>query len=189
MRTGLPDEAGDRRFTMPACEYTPEEAEAVVVGLRWVFERGGEALSEAARVALRRFMAGVPAIIAQGLEDASLLAEPEEMVCAGDIDIATLRRAVALQEKLTLLYTDAEDNISRRTVCPLAVGQFLMSRAILAFCELRRDFRHFRTDRIRNILPAEGAFDRDALLAEWMRRTGGEDFIPEALSAQPSSAG
>jgi predicted DNA-binding transcriptional regulator YafY len=54
-------------------------------------------------------------------------------------------------------------------IWPLALGYFEMSRIVVAWCELRSDFRHFRTDRMQKAEISRGRYPgtRAKLLARW----------------------
>lgn len=54
-------------------------------------------------------------------------------------------------------------------IWPLALGYFEMSRIVVAWCELRNDFRHFRTDRMRKAEISHERYPgtRAKLLARW----------------------
>ena len=51
----------------------------------------------------------------------------------------------------------------------IALGFFERVRVVAAWCETRRDYRHFRTDRIRSLSIADGRYPRRRLelLREW----------------------
>ncbi|MEI9851700.1 MAG: WYL domain-containing protein [Sphingomonas sp.] len=49
---------------------------------------------------------------------------------------------------MTLSYRDETGAASERVVWPFALAFFDKVRVLLGWCELRQDFRHFRTDRI-----------------------------------------
>ena len=84
-----------------------------------------------------------------------------------------LREAIRRERTMTLQYRTLEGEDSRRTVWPLAVGFFGSAQVLVAWCELRRDFRHFRIDRIA-ALEAGGRMPerRAALLRRWRAETG-----------------
>ena len=71
------------------------------------------------------------------------IAEPEE-----SIDPARLRSAIRDGRKLRLRYRSQADEETERTVWPVILGYDETSRLLVAWCELRQGFRHFRTDRI-----------------------------------------
>lgn len=84
-------------------------------------------------------------------------------------DVSAIRRAIRLERVLELHYGDEQGRISRRRVWPFALGYFEHVRIIMAWCELRQDFRHFRTDRIIDMAVHETRYPRrrTVLLKEW----------------------
>ncbi len=58
---------------------------------------------------------------------------------------------------------------SERIIWPIALGFFEEVHVIVAWCELREDFRHFRTDRITELTPLNNHYPkhRQALLKKW----------------------
>ena len=63
---------------------------------------------------------------------------------------------------------------STRTIWPLALAFFDRVRVIVAWCETRQDFRHFRTDRISRVALTGTRYPRRrlALMKEWRAREG-----------------
>ncbi len=66
---------------------------------------------------------------------------------------------------------------TRRTIWPFALAFFDRVRVVVAWCELRQGFRHFRTDRITALTLEEARYPRRrrSLLQEWHQTEG----IPE----------
>ena len=64
------------------------------------------------------------------------------------IDPSMLRAAVREGRKLRLRYRSDAGEETLRTVWPVILGYSETSRILVAWCELRQGFRHFRTDRI-----------------------------------------
>ena len=98
------------------------------------------------------------------------------MACRGSairratvIDFAVLRVAVRERRKVRIDYTDVAGKPTARTIWPIGTGYLEFSRVVVAWCELRTDFRHFRADRIvaMDVLPARYPATRAKLLAEW----------------------
>jgi predicted DNA-binding transcriptional regulator YafY len=89
---------------------------------------------------------------------------------AEKIDAGLIRQALREQRKLQLLYGNAEGETTNRVIWPLALGYLEDRRILIAWCELRNDYRHFRTDRISevNVLPARLPEHRDRLLKRWL---------------------
>ena len=87
--------------------------------------------------------------------------------------LPVVRAALRENQHLHLDYTDAEGHTSQRIVWPLALGYFDETPVLAAWCELRQDFRHFRTDRMKHAQPAGPCpLPRLRMLAEWQRHTG-----------------
>ena len=82
-----------------------------------------------------------------------------------------MRLAIRGQTKITLSYRDETDRVTERTVWPVAIAYYETVRLLAAWCELRQDFRHFRTDRVteaqflRSAIPAR----RDILRSQWRK--------------------
>jgi len=64
------------------------------------------------------------------------------------VDLATVRQAIRDERKLHIAYADETGARTKRTIWPIAVAYYVQATLIGAWCELRQDYRHFRTDRI-----------------------------------------
>ena len=60
-----------------------------------------------------------------------------------------MRQAIRGQAKVLMNYGDETGSITRRTVWPFLIAYSEDIRMVCAWCELRQDFRHFRTDRVK----------------------------------------
>lgn len=79
------------------------------------------------------------------------------------------RRGIEAEVKLRLSYADAKGKATERMVWPLEVDVAVVADVLVAWCEMRRDFRQFRLDRIGAISATEERMPRRRriLLAEW----------------------
>ena len=93
---------------------------------------------------------------------------------AGDAELAAIRQAIRTERKLAIAYVDQDGAQTRRTVWPFALGFFDRVRIVAAWCELRGDYRHFRTDRIAALKLSDKRYPRrrQALLKEWRTAEG-----------------
>lgn len=135
-------------FLLPPLMFPPEEIEALVLGSRWVAGRADGRLAEAALSALARIGAVLPAELRAEMEASALFVAPGAPIPADSIDSALLRKAIRTERKLSLAYLDAAGTASERIVWPFALAFFDQVRLLIGWCELRDDFRSFRTDRI-----------------------------------------
>ncbi|MGX1307107.1 putative DNA-binding transcriptional regulator YafY [Amorphus suaedae] len=156
-------------FLMPPLMFSIEELEALIVGSRWVAERGDDRLKGAATEALSRIAAVLPKDLRDELDASTLVIGPGREIPPDALDPALLRAAIRAERKLAIDYGDASGAASRRTVWPFALAYFDQVRVLAAWCELRQDFRHFRTDRIRSaeMLPERYPRRRQVLAREW----------------------
>jgi predicted DNA-binding transcriptional regulator YafY len=161
-------------FMLPPLMFSEDEIDALVLGSRWVAERADEPLSEAARNALAKIVAVLPQDMRDEVDAGGLLIGPGEPIAAGDAELGTIRQAIRTEHKLSIAYMDKNGERTRRTVWPFALGFFDRVRVVAAWCELRGDYRHFRTDRIAALRLSEKRYPRrrHALLKEWRAREG-----------------
>ena len=127
---------------------TPDEIEAVMLGAQWVAGRSDKVLSNAARDVIAKIAAVVPERLRPFIVEPSVgvkptIGEPEER-----IDPSSLRSAIRKGRKLRLRYRSEAGEETERTVWPVILGYAETSRLLVAWCELRQGFRHFRTDRM-----------------------------------------
>jgi predicted DNA-binding transcriptional regulator YafY len=164
-------------FMLPPLMFSEEEIEAIVLGSRWVADRADAALSAAARNALAKIAAVLPQDLKTSLDTSSLLIGPGNTIAAGDTELPVIRQAIRSERKLRIRYLDGKGSDSRRTIWPFALGFFDRVRVVVAWCEMREDFRHFRTDRIGKVQVTDKRYPRrrQALLKDWREREG----IPE----------
>lgn len=154
-------------FTLPPLMFSEEELDALVLGSRWVAEHADHILSAGARSALAKIEAVLPAEYRQQLQANALLIGSYRT--SQSADETRLRGAIRQQRKVTLGYRDLKEARSERTVWPFALGYFDKVRVLMAWCELRQDFRHFRVDRIDHLQLEESPYPRSPaqLLKEW----------------------
>jgi predicted DNA-binding transcriptional regulator YafY len=165
-------------FVLPPLMFSDEEIEALVLGARFVAQRTDEPLARAAANAIAKIAAVLPDDLRDSIESNGLLAAPLGGPGLGPerapINLAPIRQAIRTERKLVLHYADAKGGRSKRTVWPVALGFFERVRVLAAWCELRQDFRHFRTDRIATLTLIDKRYPRrrQAMLKEWREREG-----------------
>jgi predicted DNA-binding transcriptional regulator YafY len=155
-------------FMLPPLMFSTEEIEALVLGTRWVADRSDPRLGQAARNALAKIGAVLPAELRDELDAIPLLVGPSSMAVVDRVDLSLIRQAIRNEQKLDITYRDDKGADSARAIWPFALGFFDSVRIVMAWCELRQDFRHFRTDRIATLAPGPRyPRRRHALLKEW----------------------
>ena len=157
-------------FMLPPLMFSEEEIEALVLGSRWVARRTDKKLGLAATNVLAKIAAVLPEDLRYQLEFSGLLIGPAKTLVERDDEReALIRHAIRNEHKLQMTYTDVKGDDSERIIWPLALGFFEEVHVVVAWCELRQDFRHFRTDRIVTLVPLETRYPkrRQALLKKW----------------------
>jgi len=155
-------------FMLPPLMFSEDEIEALVLGSRWVSKRADPRLALAASNALAKIAAVLPQDLREDLDSSALLVGTSSTETPG-VDLAAIRAAIRSERKLSFAYTDAVGAGSRRVVWPFALGFFEKVRVLVAWCETRQDFRHFRTERMAELVVTETRYPRrrQVLLKEW----------------------
>lgn len=165
-------------FVLPPLMFTQDEIEALVLGARWVANRADSRLGDAAQNVIAKIEAVIPLQLQHELQSNALLIGPTP---TGQMPDATrdqvfeaLRVGIRRQSKTQFEYCDAKDVQSTRTVWPFAIGFFDSSQVLVAWCELRKDVRHFRIDRITHLKTLQDRYPkpRQALLKMWRQQQG-----------------
>jgi len=154
---------------LPPLMFTKDEIEALVLGSRWVEKRADPRLASAGTDVLTKIAAVLPRDLRQELETSTLLVGPREPLTTEAIDAAVLRRTIRSESKVRITYKDAKGANSRRVIWPFAIGYFENARVLVAWCETRKEFRHFRTDRMSQLVELGLRYPRrrQELLKEW----------------------
>jgi predicted DNA-binding transcriptional regulator YafY len=156
-------------FMLPPLMFKEEEIEALVLGSRWVSQRGDARLAAAAANALAKIAAVLPADLRAELDASSLFVISGEKIAAGDAELGLIRQAIRTERKLAIAYLGERKERTERVIWPFALAYFDRVRMVAAWCELRQGYRHFRTDRIAALSLADARYPRrrQVLLKEW----------------------
>ncbi len=135
-------------FMLPPMMFSQAELEALLLGFRWVSKLADEPMIKSATDAISKIEAVLPERLKAEFESNSLLVGPRSHVDQEKFDLGIVRQAIRNQQKLHVTYADASGRRSDRTIWPFALGYFPDCRILVGWCELREDYRHFRSDRI-----------------------------------------
>ncbi|THF54486.1 helix-turn-helix transcriptional regulator [Ollibium composti] len=158
-------------YDMPPLMLTPDEIEAVMLGAQWVAGRSDKVLSSAARDVVAKIAAVVPERLRPFIIEPSVGAKPTIGEPDEHVDASMLRSAIRNGVKLRLRYRSEVGEETQRTVWPVILGYAETSRLLVAWCELRQNFRHFRTDRIveAEMLDETNGLRQGELRLRWQR--------------------
>jgi predicted DNA-binding transcriptional regulator YafY len=155
---------------LPPLMLSEGETEAVLLGLRYVDQRGDEVLTKAAAVALAKIASVLPSEVQTALAFPFVMpGPPGRGFPPNKVPIARFRAAICSQTRLAIIYGDEKKRRSERVVWPIVLGFMDKARVLGAWCELRQDFRTFRTDRILSAKEGERFSGRRAELLRRFR--------------------
>ncbi|MEP2640759.1 YafY family protein [Roseobacter sp.] len=151
-------------YDLPPLNFDADERDALRVGLAMLARTGDGGLQSAALRIHRKIDALHGS--ADWMQVAPWGAPPDD---TGAVCGAGVRDAIRSAAKLELTYRDESGAQTQRVVRPLALVYHLDCVMLAGFCELRGDFRHFRTDRIEQSTPLEARFTSqvETLRALW----------------------
>ncbi len=165
-RSGVPiqGEAGvgyqlSRGFELPPLMFNANEIQALVLGARMVESWGDQELRGAARSALDKVEAVLPTKHRDAVRGTALFAFNYRGSRPAGKFMPDLRRGIDDRRKVLLAYCDREGRATERLVRPLGLYFWGITWTLAAWCELRRDFRTFRLDRIESAAPADERFE------------------------------
>lgn len=135
---------------------------------------------------LAKISAVLPPDLRRELQESALLVGAGQKTANYSVNSDLLRVAIRNERKLQIIYGDASGAASQRVAWPFALVYFDQSRVLMCWCELRHDFRNFRTNSISQaeLLELHYPKHRQALLKEWRRfkHLAGRSPLPETDS-------
>jgi predicted DNA-binding transcriptional regulator YafY len=154
---------------LPPLMLNENEIEAVLLGLRYVDQRGDDVLRAGAAEALAKITSVLPPQAQATLAAPLSLPGPAPAFPKSIARLDDLRAAIRTQTRLRIAYEDEQGRCSRRVIWPLQLGFMDHARIVAAWCELRQDFRTFRTDRTILLASLDRYPGRRAELAQRLR--------------------
>ena len=155
-------------FHMPPLMLTPDEIEAVTLGIMWVKTRGEPELALAADKLITKLETVAPDKYRTSFLEPTVSVSPVDLP-EEELGAASIRMAIRRRRKIALEYSDNAGKKTKRVIWPILLGYRDTSRIIAAWCELREGFRYFRTERIAaaEVLDVPIPRRMDLLRTEW----------------------
>ncbi len=150
-----------RGYQVPPLMFGGDELEALVVGAKLVRAWGDPALGKAAEQAMARIEAVLPRALEERIAGSArrFLAPDFMQPAALREPMAVLREGMELGRKVRVTYHRLDSEVSQRTLWPLGLVFWGRCWTLGAWCELRREFRTFRVDRIAEVECLAERFD------------------------------
>jgi predicted DNA-binding transcriptional regulator YafY len=164
-------------YDLPPLMFTRDEIVALVAGARMVQAFGGADMARAAAEALVKIGAVIPATEKERLRRTEIHVPDYVVSDAVRKAIDTVERAVEDRCVLAIDYRDEQGRVSERDVRPLGLWFWGKVWTLIAWCEMRDDFRTFRLDRAVSLKHCGRTFrqERGKTLADFYRRVETHD--------------
>lgn len=161
----------DREFDMPPLMLTPDELEAAVLGAQWVAERADRVLAAAAKDLIAKLSASVPERLRTFIAEPTVGTPGALSSPIDGLEMATVRQWIRGGRKMRIRYEDESGKRTRRIIWPVMIGYAERARLLAGWCELRKDFRAFRTERISEAEFLDDRIDGSTteLVSRWRR--------------------
>lgn len=137
-------------FFLPPLMLESEEVEAVLLGLKYVSQRGDDVLQEAVATAAAKILSILPEAVRLVETEPLAMPGPVSAQAQGPVPVSIFRQAIRSQMKLEIGYADGYGNRTKRIIWPITIGFMENARVVGSWCELRKGFRTFRIDRIQS---------------------------------------
>lgn len=138
-------------YRLPPMTFSADEIEALVLGTRMVEAWGDTSLRQAARSIVDKVNAVVGDSERDQLTGSALFSLRFGVQREASKHLGELRQAINQTRRLRFRYRSMDEVATLRVVRPLGLYFWGRSWTLAAYCELRSDFRNFRSDRIDDI--------------------------------------
>ncbi|SHF44355.1 YafY family protein [Vibrio gazogenes] len=164
-------------FMLPPLMFSYEELEALLLGAEWVTHQDDSAMTQAARHAIAKISAILPDTLKWQLERETFRVGPGLEKPPLLVDLALIRQAIRQESIIEIEYVDQQGNLTIRRLWPVLLGFFEACYMLVAWCENRQAFRHFRVDRIRTFHDTAQRYPRRQrdLVKAWQATQGVAD--------------
>lgn len=149
-------------YDLPPLMFTRDEIVALLAGARLIRAWGGAAMARAAEEAMIKIDAVIPEKARVRQNEIEIHAFAAEMTPQVRTLIDFLEASADARKRLSISYLDGKGDASSRVIRPLGLWFWGKVWTLVAWCELRHDFRMFRLDRMSDVAET------------------GDDFRPEA---------
>lgn len=151
-------------YHLPPVMFTPEEASALFTGYKFVEHLTDASIRKNAESALLKIRSVLPEATQDYLEKlqdrTAVFTRPTGNLNGFRDDVlVTIQNAIVQRNVLALeYYSNYRDSYSKRDVESLGLLYYSNHWHLIAYCRLRKDFRDFRTDRIKSIRTKDEIF-------------------------------
>ncbi|MBV1900314.1 MAG: YafY family transcriptional regulator [Kordiimonadaceae bacterium] len=184
--TGVPisGEAGvgylmARNHCLPPMTLEVGELETLMLGAAMVNSWTDATMAKSARSLVNKLKSVLSDKDRDIFAGTALFAPYSTMQIPWTVDFSAMRTAIRDKRKVKLNYADEKGDLTNRTIRPLSLSFFGPTWLLLGWCELRKDHRHFRLDRIQEAETLEDVFidTPETSLRHYLQRHGYKDGL------------
>lgn len=137
-----------RQFDLPPLMFDHDEVEALLLGVRMVRSWSDRQLASSANSALHKILAVLPPHL-RDVEETSPIKVPQfQQQNAASQYGEAIRKAIKNKNTIEVDYSDVKEQRTKRQLRPLGLFFWGSAWTLVAWCDLRDDYRVFRLDRI-----------------------------------------
>ncbi len=148
----------DKDYVVRPLMFDIEELDALMLGAQMVESWGDKGLIKAAHQAIDKITSVLPEDLQREIAETFLFSLPSQAKPVITIDFTALRRAIRSKNMVEFNYTREDGHTSTRQARPLCLAFFGPVWLLSGWCEMRKDFRNFRLDRMQNMEITEVRF-------------------------------
>jgi predicted DNA-binding transcriptional regulator YafY len=194
MEAGVPigSEAGKGYFIvdgfhLPPVMFTQDEASAMLLAgklvdkmadksVRTAFDSSLHKIKSVLNEAERDHMENLDQHVEVFLRSRYEQRDPEEFP---DHFLTEIQRAIAKHEVLKLNYSNADNEVSEREVEPVGIYYYSLSWHLIGWCRMRKEYRNFRSDRIKSLANTGQKFEPRSKLSL-------DDYFKSQVQSNPN---
>ncbi|OUR78498.1 hypothetical protein A9Q83_07675 [Alphaproteobacteria bacterium 46_93_T64] len=150
----------EKGYDVPPMMFSEEEIDAVMLGVEWVRANGDPAMQRAAEDVISKIGAVLPNDRRALTQSLRHVIPKRENKTAIHVSMPEVRRAIRDQVKSKTVYKTPDGTLTDRILSPLMIVFFEDVQLLVAWCDLRNDFRHFRMDRFVEFAPLTEQFSQ-----------------------------
>ena len=149
-------------YDLPPMMFTLEELQALLLGSKMVSAWTDPQLAANAQAAMTKINAVLPNRLKQRVAELPYLVSAFHHDKSHQTTTLILRKAITNKTCIEFHYLDVNQRPTQRIVDPLGLEYWGAKWTLIAYCQLRSDYREFRLDRIQSIIPLAKAFDTNS---------------------------
>ncbi len=148
----------DKHYHLPPIMFDADELEAIALGIGMVSNWTDPSFAEKAKSAYQKIQATLPEPLIHELHQISTFSAPSHYKIPWDVSFTQVRECIRKKQRVRFTYCDLQEQLTDRTIWPLALISFSPVWLLAGWCELRQSFRNFRLDRITAFTPLESRY-------------------------------